>query len=54
MPAETQLLSKMRNNAKSIKHSNNKTGNSARSISVRFRKFLNAMLKLEPNYAQNK
>ena len=37
----------------SIKHSDNKTGNNGKSVSVRVRKFLNAMLKLEPNYAQH-
>ena len=48
-PAEIQLLSKIRNKAKSIKPSNNKTGNKGKSIKVRARKFSNAMLKLEPN-----
>ena len=52
-PAEIQLLSEMRNKAKLIKPSYNKTGNSAKPISVRVRKILNAMLKLEPNYAQH-
>ena len=38
---------------KSIKPSNNKTGKNDKSISVLVRKSLNAMLKLEPNYAQH-
>ena len=42
-----------REKAKSIKPSNNKTGNNAKSICARFRKFLNTMLKLEPSYAQH-
>ena len=52
-PAEVQLISKMRNKSKSIKPSNNKTGNNGKSLSVRVRKFLIAMLKLESNYAQH-
>ena len=52
-PAEVQLLSKMSNKAKSIKSSNNKVGNNGKSISVWVRKCLNAMLNLEPSYAQH-
>ena len=52
-PAEVQLLSKMRNKAKSIKFSTNKTGKNDKSISVRARKFSNAIQMLEPNYAQH-
>ena len=51
-PAELRVLSKLRNKAQSIKSSNNKTGNNAKSISLRARKILIAMSKLEPNYAQ--
>ena len=47
-PAKKQLLSKMRYNAISMKPSNNKTGNSTKSLCVRVRKFLNAMVKPEP------
>ena len=49
-PAEVQLLSKMRNKAKSIKP--NKKLEITVNQCVRVRKFLNAMLKLEPYYAQ--
>ena len=51
-PDEIQLLTKMRYKAKSIKSCNNITGINAKSISVRVRKLLKGMLKLEPNYAQ--
>ena len=52
-PAAIQLLPKMRSKSKSNALSDNNAGKSAKSISVRFKKFLNATLKLKVKFAQH-
>ena len=52
-PAGIELLSKMRKTATPNKPSDKNTANADKSKSVLVRKFLIAMLKLEPNYAQH-